>query len=80
MIRVPVMTESGFLLGRPERLFEDVYANEMGTAPGSYAIHPDGDKFLFIKPVGDEVENSTELIVVENFAEALDRLAPSDDN
>ena len=71
VIRVPVSTENGFRLGLPERLFEDVYLNIKGARPSSYAIHPDGDRFLFIKPIADELENSTELIVIENWLETL---------
>lgn len=71
IIRVPVSTENGFRVGRPEKLFEDVYYSVTGKPPTYYAIHPDGEKFLFIKPIADELNDSTELIVIENWVETL---------
>jgi len=88
MMVVTIETEPTFAAGNPEVLFRSEYvlASHSGPAPNPYDISPDGKRFLMIKeetqaPEGDEVVETppiTELIVVDNWDEALKRLAPAE--
>jgi len=73
VIAVPVETEGGFSLGRAQTLFEDVYVTDSNCR--TYDIHPDGNRFLMMKEVEEDVPR-TELIVVENWFEELKRHVP----
>ncbi len=74
VIAVSVETEGGLRLGQTKRLFDDVYVT--GDNCGSYAIHPDGKRFLMMKETEEEAP-LTELIVVENWFEELKRRVPT---
>ncbi len=74
VIAVSVETEGGLRLGQTKRLFDDVYVT--GDSCGSYAIHPDGKRFLMMKETEEEAP-LTELIVVENWFEELKRRVPT---
>ena len=74
LVAVSVETEGGFSLGRAQSLFKDVYV--LRSSSRSYDIHPDGEQFLMIKKVEEEVPR-TELIVVENWFEELKRRVPT---
>ena len=72
---------SAFSAGLPEELFSRLYAGvnaeETTVARPSYDVSPDG-RFLMLKyadPVEDENE-STQLVVVDDWFEELRRLAP----
>ena len=71
IMRIPVETQNGFRVGRPEVLFEDIYYGPAATPASHWALHPDGDKFLFIKPLVGHIGNSTEFIVIENWTSTL---------
>ena len=47
--------------------------------PAVYDIHPDGERFLMIKDLeeGDPAALLDDVIVVENFFEELNRIAPT---
>ena len=54
-------------------MFEGGYVLEQGGP--NYDVSPDGERFLMIK----DVENrsaSTQIVIVENWFEELNRLAP----
>ena len=64
-----------FKIGSPEVLIE----RESDLRPyESYDVSPDGQRFLIMKPVDDanEISEETTLVVVENWFEELNRLAP----
>jgi serine/threonine-protein kinase len=72
MMVVPVETEGDLRLGNSRLLFEKpaVYA-------GEYDVMPDGQSFVMI----DDSEAAlppTQLILVQNWAETLKRLVPTD--
>jgi len=69
-----------FLAGAPRQLFSGNYADFNSNYP-SYDISPDGQRFLMLKDVEQTEQTSqvaglTQLIVVENWFEELNRLAP----
>ena len=75
-LRVPVRTEPEFDAGSPEVLFTGVYAVQQGRM---YDIHPDGERFLMIKPAETTEEGlENQVILVENWFEELKRLVPTD--
>ena len=56
------------------KLFEEHYQS---TAPGytSYDVHPDGQRFIMIKPVAQA--SSQQINLVQNWFEELERIVPS---
>ena len=72
---VVIESEPSFSAETPRPLFDDLYATQIGR---SYDISPDGLRFLMVKNVGAQQNQSarTEIIVVENWFEELKRLAP----
>ena len=70
---VPVGTEAGFNIGRDELLFAGEYA------PG-WDVSPDGQSFLMLKPVAGPGTTagaeSISLVLIDNWFEELNRLAP----
>ncbi len=62
--------------GNPEILFEQPYYSANGR---SYAIHPDGQRFLMIKE-GDQTDGTIaerQLVFVLNWLEALQARVPT---
>lgn len=74
-MEVAIESQPSFSAGTPRPLFEDLYATQISR---SYDISPDGLRFLMVKNVGAQQNQSarTEIIVVENWFEELKRLAP----
>jgi len=62
-----IETEPTFKVGTREALFEDVYWHSASHT--LYDIHPDGKRFVMVKGL----EQSSELIVVQNWFEELRR-------
>ena len=79
MMAVKIETESAFVAGNPEELFRGDYFVSFSHRP--YDISPDGQRFLMMKEDSQAAEPVvtppiTELIVVENWDEALKRATP----
>lgn len=75
VIAVSINTDPSFTVGNPEVVFEGQYFGALGGR--SYDVSPDGEQFLMIR----EVESSAatqQIIVVQNWFEELDRLAPAE--
>jgi hypothetical protein len=69
-----VETGAGFRPGAPEVLFEGPYYAFFYRA---WDLHPDGDRFVMLKPSPSDARQR-ELIVVENWFEELKRKVPVD--
>jgi len=78
MMAVVIETEPELSVGTPRLLFEGRFLPVLsGDDPGgSYAISPDGERFLMIKREQDLVP--TEIIVILNWFEELKRLVPTE--
>jgi Tol biopolymer transport system component/predicted Ser/Thr protein kinase len=75
MMAVDIVTQPGFVAGRPRMLFEKRY--EAAPAPiVNYDVSPDGQRFLMIKPVDQEEAAPTQINVVLNWFEELKRRVP----
>ena len=78
MNAVPVETEQRFAAGTPMELFRGDYF--VPTLTISYDVTADGQRFLLLKAIEENVEDIeshlTSLVVVENWFEDLQRLAP----
>ena len=83
---VTIETEPAFAAGNPEVLFRGEYVfSHSGPEVGPYDISPDGQRFLMIKDDKEareaaeavEVPPITELIVVDNWDEALKGITPN---
>jgi serine/threonine-protein kinase len=73
---VPVETDSSFSAGNARRLFEgQYYAGPQGGR--NYDVSPDGQRFLMIGNSEDASAQPT-IVVVENWAEELKRLVPTE--
>jgi hypothetical protein len=78
MISVPVAaTGNTFSYGNPRVLFEGSYVPEGSEAVGarSYALAPDGQRFLMMKE--GERHDASQIVVILNWAEELKRLVPA---
>ena len=68
-------TEPTFAPGIPRPLFEGPYRIGVGARPTPFDVSPDGQRFLMIKDLASR-EQSTAIILVENWFEELKRLVP----
>ena len=68
MMAVDVETGAAFRAGTPRMLFEKPYV--------AYDVHPDGKRFLMLKPASGTGVNSGELHVVLNFFDEVRRRVP----
>jgi eukaryotic-like serine/threonine-protein kinase len=76
MMAVDISTQAGFSAGKPLVLFEGPY--QPGGAPvANYAVSPDGQRFLMVKPVDQEQPAPTQINVVLNWFEELKRRVPT---
>jgi eukaryotic-like serine/threonine-protein kinase len=77
MMAATISTEHGFAVGKPRELFEGDYLTTFGGyARANYDVSPDGQRFLMLKPVQAQAP-ITEINVVLNWSEELNRLVPS---
>ena len=77
LMSVPVETAgTTFQWGAARTLFAASYAGWQGLAgPRNYDLSPDGKRFLVIKPMNTE-RSGYSLMVVQNWTEELERVAP----
>ena len=75
VIAVPIETDPNFRAGNPEVVFEGAYF--LGPGGRTYDVSPDGERLLMIKPVENE-SGTSQIIVVENWFEELERLVPTE--
>ena len=75
MMTVDISTQPGFAAGKPRMLFEGRYEPTPLTTP-NYAVSPDGQRFLMLKPADQAEESPTQINVVLNWTEELKRLVP----
>jgi hypothetical protein len=68
-------TQLGFAAGKPRVLFEGQYQPTPATFP-NYDVSPDGQRFLMVKPAGQEQSAPTQINVVLNWFEELKRRVP----
>jgi serine/threonine-protein kinase len=77
IMSVAVEGHPAFQWSSPKRLFDASYSGFAGLAgPRNYDLSPDGKRFLVIKDSGLERAPAREFLVVENWFEELNRLAP----
>ena len=81
MMSVRVATNgSSFRYGTSEVLFEGPYAPEdPARCARSYAVAPDGRRFLMMKEEGRRRDDAdaSQIVVIRNWAEELKRLVPA---
>ncbi|TDI43758.1 MAG: serine/threonine-protein kinase [Acidobacteria bacterium] len=72
-----VRTEPSFTSGKAEVVFAEgiYYTNPLMR---TYDISPDGERFLMIKEVKPDGASWTELLLVQNWFEELERLVPTE--
>jgi len=77
MMVVTVATDTGFHAGIPEILFEGNFVLEnFDSGATNYDVTPDGQHFLMIKAIEEEVAGQINVIL--NWFEELKRLVPTD--
>jgi eukaryotic-like serine/threonine-protein kinase len=74
MMSVNIQAEPSFAPGRPRLLFEAPYFSRGATGP-DYAVSPDGQRFLMIKPPKQK-DLSPQINVVHNWFEELKQKVP----
>jgi len=75
IMAVSIETDPTFVAGNPEALFEGSYFRAAGGR--TYDVSLDGEQFLMIKQV-EGATTTPQIIVVENWFEELNRLAPTE--
>jgi serine/threonine-protein kinase len=75
MMAVDIATQPAFSAGRPRLLFEGPYLLSAGNLP-AYDVARDGRRFLMVEESQQE-QPPTQINVVLNWFEELDRLAPT---
>jgi serine/threonine-protein kinase len=76
LMAVPIETEPTFVPGNPAVVFDENYVGYTTGRP--YDIAPDGERFLMIKQAGADEGSATELILVQNWFQDLERLVPTE--
>jgi hypothetical protein len=76
MMAVDITTQPGFAVGKPRKLFEGRYLPSPYSIP-AYDVSPDGQRFLMLKPLEQELAAPTQINVVLNWTEELKRLVPT---
>jgi hypothetical protein len=76
MMAVEIATQPSFAVGKPKMVFEGQYLLSGGTL-ADYDVAADGQRFLMIKPLGQEKAAATQINVVLNWTEELKRLVPA---
>jgi serine/threonine-protein kinase len=73
---VSIQTDPSFTVGNPEVVFEGPYLGAVSEAfnARAYDVSPDGERFLMIRPLESAVV--PEIVIVQNWLEELNRLAP----
>lgn len=81
MMVVDVQTQPSFTAGRPKLLWEGHYSHGMSSSCGSpgvtsfnYDVTPDGERFLMVKDVYQDVA-AGKIVVVLNWTQELNRLS-----
>ena len=75
MMAVDITTQPSFAAGKPRMLFEGRY--ESPPFPiANYDVSPDGQRFLMVKPSGQEAV-PTQINVVLNWFEELKQKVPT---
>jgi Tol biopolymer transport system component/predicted Ser/Thr protein kinase len=76
---VPIDTDTGFTPGTPRKLFAENFA-AIGGQRLVYDVANDGQRFLMIKNAAssDREDSRSEIIIVQNFVEELQRLVQAD--
>jgi serine/threonine protein kinase/Tol biopolymer transport system component len=70
---VPMMSETPFVVGSPTRLFE---SSDVSGWISQTLVAPGGERFLVFEN-WDDPDKPTELILVQNWLQELERLAPA---
>lgn len=80
MMAVGVSTTSGFSAGRPQELWKGPYSHGMSSSCGlpsltssNYDVSPDGQDFLMIKDEDRDTATSREFVLVQAWADELNR-------
>jgi len=82
MMAVAVSTDSAFSAGRPQELWKGRYSHGMSSSCGppglsssNYDVTPDGQRFLMIKDDDQDSATSTQIVVVQGWADQVRRLS-----
>jgi eukaryotic-like serine/threonine-protein kinase len=77
MMAVDIATQPSFNAGKPRIIFEGRYERTPATGP-NYDVSPDGQRFLMLKPIEQEVAAPTQINVVLNWFEELKHRVPTE--
>ena len=80
MMAVDLMAQPSFAQGKPRRLFQGAGGYQpvqTNYVRANYDVSPDGQRFLMLQVVGQNDAPITDIHVVLNWSEELNRLAPA---
>ena len=72
MVSVDIKTKPEFKASSPKYIFDFKHAYYLEIR--SHALHPEGDRFLMVKPGVEEDGRAQRLIFVENWLDEVERL------
>jgi Tol biopolymer transport system component len=70
LMGVKVATQPALVTETPRALFDDVYHRDNTLRPASFAMTPDGQRFLLIEQL-QEPETPRQIVIIPNFAEEV---------
>jgi len=76
MMAVETRTQPTFTTGTPRLIFEGLY-DQIGGGNTNYDVTADGQRFVMVKPAGQEAAAPTQIHVVLNWFEELKRRVPA---
>jgi eukaryotic-like serine/threonine-protein kinase len=76
MMAMEITTKPSFSPGTPKMLFEGQYQTLPTISTPNYDASPDGQRFLMLKPTGQEQAATTQINVVLNWFEELKQKVP----
>jgi serine/threonine-protein kinase len=74
MMSVDIETDSGFIAGDPQLVFEFTHAWWLPLQ--NHDLHPDGGRFLLVKPT-EPSRTARPIVYVQNWLEEVERLVPT---
>lgn len=71
----PITAAPNFSIGTPRKLFQGIYTVSDGSR--SYDVTADGRRFMMVEPGQQAPSPVAQIVVVLNWSEDLNRIAPA---
>jgi Tol biopolymer transport system component len=75
LMAVPIEHKQRIIVGQPAPLFDFPFGAKVSVYSPNFDVHPDGDRFVVTETTAD-TRGATELVVITNWSEELNRVLP----